>query len=85
MWVCLTKYGVFNPFRVTKFAIKKKVFLLYYLNAWRYGWKQILFGRKYKMWCPIPSFATHMERDFLAPSIDWTDSFNKEIEKIRNK
>jgi hypothetical protein len=24
-----------------------------------------------KLFCPIPSFATHMVRDFLAPSVDW--------------
>lgn len=25
----------------------------------------------YPLWTPIPSFATHMAKDYLAPSVDW--------------
>lgn len=28
-----------------------------------------------KMWCPIPSFATHFVKDKLAPSVDWSKYF----------
>ena len=36
-----------------------------------YNATQILFGRRYKLWQPIPSIATHMENISLAPIIDW--------------
>jgi len=31
-------------------------------------WKKLA---NYGLWCPIPSLATHMETDYLAPSIKW--------------
>lgn len=31
-------------------------------------WKEL---SSYSLWCPIPSLATHMETDYLAPSIKW--------------
>ena len=39
-----------------------------------YGWKQILFGRRYTLWSPIPSAATHLQEGGLAPNINWFES-----------
>ena len=46
-------------------------------RAWLHCWKQILFGKRWKLWVPTPSIGTHMEKAFLAPSIDWQNEFEK--------
>lgn len=78
-WACLTKYKVFNIFQIIKYFFNIKIFFIFFYKAWRYGWKQILFGRKWNLWCPIPSIATHMEKGCLAPNIDWLNIFKKEM------
>lgn len=44
------------------------------LKRWGYldneVWKEMRV-KGYKLWVPIPSFATHMVEGYLAPSIDW--------------
>jgi hypothetical protein len=33
----------------------------------------------YRLWVPIPSLATHMAKDWLAPSIDWKGEWEKYV------
>lgn len=35
--------------------------------------------RNYKLWTPIPTFATHMVTDYLSPSIDWQSLWKTQI------
>ena len=35
--------------------------------------KQTLQGKRWKLWAPTPTIATHMEKDFLSPDIDWEE------------
>lgn len=54
------------------------------LLMWRYGFRQLLFGKKYSLWVPQPSLATHMLENFLAPNVEWEvyiKELAKEIEK----
>lgn len=70
LWFALTKYNVldvrsllliFNDFFLFKAVVK----------SWlKCGW-QIGFGKKYKLWQPMPSIATHMEKTGLAPVNNW--------------
>ncbi len=70
---------MFKPFKILRFLCQdREIFWLYY-KAWRLNWKQILFGKRWKLWCPIPSIATHMEKKSLAPVIDWDQIFQKEL------
>ncbi|KKL91283.1 hypothetical protein LCGC14_1896270 [marine sediment metagenome] len=48
-----------------------------YFRTWRYNWKQVLFVKKWNLWCPIPSIATHMQETCLAPAIDWEKFFEE--------
>ena len=80
-WVSLTKYKVFNPFFISKFLLNKRFIPYFYYKAWRYCWKQIIFGRKWNLWCPIPTIATHMEKSFLSPAINWKEIFNERINR----
>lgn len=58
------------------FAIKNRVFKDNYKRFKHWGyldgdiWYEML-GKGYPMFVPIPSFATHMITDFMAPSVDW--------------
>lgn len=81
-WVCLTKYDTFNFLELAKLWFNHRIFFIFYYKAWRYGWKQIIFGKRWKLWCPIPTIATHMETRYLAPIIDWEIIFKEEIHRL---
>jgi len=83
MWLSLTKYHLFNPFTIGRFLIREPISLKWVLEAWIYKWRQILFGKKWNIWCPIPTIATHMAGTYLSLTIDWEDIFKKEIEKLK--
>jgi hypothetical protein len=40
-------------------------------KTWLFGWSQILFGKRRKLWTPVPGIATHMDFNALSPTIDW--------------
>jgi len=75
LWLALTKKHLFNPIAILKFLIYKPIVDKYILKTWFYNLKQILFGKRYKLWSPIPTIATHMTKDFLSPCIDWNTIF----------
>ena len=77
MWLSLTKYNLFNPFTIARFYVRERRLFRYIYKAWKYCWKQILFGRRCKLWVPIPTIATHLEDDLLSPAIDWENIFRK--------
>ncbi len=71
MWMALTKYNV-SPYHLLRYVVRERGFLFPVAwQAWRYSWRQILFGRRARLWAPMPSFATHAERHYLAPAVDW--------------
>lgn len=79
LWLSLTKYRVFNPLLPLKYFIKREWFLLeIILFSWLFCWWQILFGKKWNLWAPYSSIATHMNSNLMAPNIDWNKYFNKE-------
>ncbi len=78
-WACLTKYNVFKIFKIIKYFFNNKIFFIFLYKAWRYGWKQILFGRSWNLWCPIPTIATHMVYNCLPPTFNWENIFKKAI------
>jgi hypothetical protein len=76
MWLSLTKHHVFNlwdlisqpfifPYRGASLAF-----------AWWFNWRQILFGRRYQLFMPVPSLATHMDSGRLPPYVDWKTLFS---------
>lgn len=75
MWLSLTKHHVLNPF-----DLLTQPFISPYRGwslaaAWYFNWRQILFGRRYTLWIPVPSLATHMAAPYLAPFVDWEKEF----------
>lgn len=41
----------------------------------RWGFWSLLFRRRYQLWVPLPTLATHMESTRLSPLVDWQVAF----------
>lgn len=46
-----------------------------WIKTWLWGYRTILFSRRYRLWSPLPTLATHMESTGLSPGIDWQQLF----------
>lgn len=71
LWLSLTKRQIFNPFFFGRHLIRDRFFTKIILKSWMFCWRQILFGRKWKLWVPIPGVATHLNARALSPNVDW--------------
>lgn len=40
---------------------------------------QAIRERGYKLWCPIPTFATHLVEGILSPAVDWNNIWLKSV------
>ena len=49
--------------------------LAIWVKTWRWGLWTLLFRRRYRLWTPLPTLATHMESTRLSPLIDWQAVF----------
>jgi hypothetical protein len=74
MWMSITKSRVFDPSFYFS-AINNKFHARIAAKMWIHGTTQHLFGKKFKLWSPLPSIATHMESNYLAPTINWNKKF----------
>jgi hypothetical protein len=71
LWLSLTKKRVFNPFFFAGHLFRDSLFSKIIFKSWLYFWPQILFGRKWRLWAPVPAVATHLDANALAPNVDW--------------
>jgi hypothetical protein len=69
LWFSLTGYNIFNVIALLTSGDTFRFKII--ARSWWHGWRQNLFGRRYTLWQPMPSIATHMEKISLAPGIDW--------------
>lgn len=81
MWMSLTKYNMFHPIATLK---NRKEHLYYKVIrlAWHYNGKQILFGKKWKLWVPLPTIGIHLESDFLPPTRKCLEFMEDEASKM---
>jgi hypothetical protein len=75
LWMSLTKQTVFNPVRVWRSFRVKRAMAGYVAAAWYHCWRQILLGQRRRLWIPVPAVATHMEKAFLSPGVNWSAAF----------
>jgi hypothetical protein len=73
LWFALTKFNVLNPIMIVRLFLIDKFLFKTVVLSWVKTWRQIVLGRRYKLWQPIPSVATHMEKDSVAPNVDWLE------------
>jgi hypothetical protein len=82
LWFSLTKHKTNNPFLILKYFFTDKLWFKMYAKIWYFTKKQIILGKKWKLWVPLSTFATHMDDKCLAPKINWQMEFAKSLEKI---
>jgi len=82
LWLSLTKHKIYNFLLILKYLFKDKLWFKMYLKSWIFNCKQIFLGEKYYLWCPIDTFATHMDDKCLSPNVNWENEFRLKIEKI---
>lgn len=78
IWTSLTKYNIFNPFKLFKYS-EKPYFLGVFFKSWRYSLIQHLFGKRWTLWTPIPAIATHMEIEDISPTFNRLEVIQNEL------
>ena len=81
LWMSLTKFHAFNPFTAARCLPDGGFVPASIALAWRHAWRQLLRGRRYHLWTPAPSLATHMEATGLAPGIPWAELFAPRLDR----
>ena len=81
-WLALTKRRVFNPIFFARAVVTCPFWAASIFFAWRYCWRQILFGQKYTLWIPQPSIATHMVAGMEAPGVEWGELFEARVKQL---
>ena len=86
MWLSLTKTVVFNMSKFCRLAVRNehRVQASLLAKAWLYGWRQILFGRRWNLWIPIPGVATHLDAGAIPSSVDWLSELMAKSEESRS-
>jgi hypothetical protein len=77
LWMALTKTRVFNPVKFVQWLPRHPYWSGSIALAWWHCWRQIVGGRRYTLWSPTPSIATHMVAGLEAPGVDWPAAFAK--------
>jgi len=81
MWLALTqKLSLLNAQVHCSDLSRTKL----WVRMWQYGLRQVLFGRRYRLWAPMPALSTHMESTCLSPLIDWPQEF-EHFDRISGK
>jgi hypothetical protein len=81
-WLALTKMGIFSLPMFLKSLVKYRYWAACMVLAWIFRWRQILFGKRYTLWTPSPSIATHMIAGLEAPGVDWRKEFDRCLSKV---
>lgn len=71
LWLSLTKRQIFNPLFFGRHLIREPLFCRIVLKSWLYCWRQILLGKRWTLWVPIPGIATHLDCNAMSPNVDW--------------
>ncbi len=80
MWMAMTKKRVFNPVKFVAWLARHRYWSASIFLAWVYCWRQILFARRFTLWTPTPSIATHVDCKLEAPGIDWRQKYRASVE-----
>jgi hypothetical protein len=84
LWLSLTKENVLRPVDLLRWTVRQPHLTKVIAKAWLFGWSQILFGKRRKLWSPVPGIATHMDFHAMSPTIDWPTLMQAEANSIAN-
>jgi hypothetical protein len=82
VWLSLTKTSLFDPAKFLRYIFRDPHYAKIIAKAWLYGWPQILFGSRVKLWAPIPGIATHLDTRAMSPNVDWLKLIEQEAQAI---
>lgn len=71
LWLSLTKKSVLRPLDVCRWLAERPFLAKVVAKSWIYGGPQIVFGKRYRLWAPIPGVATHLDANRLGPARNW--------------
>lgn len=74
MWLALTKEQL-SPRTVLALRRSEPWTSGIPVRAWRRTWRDVAFGARFRLWTPMPTLATHVEKADLAPLVDWERAF----------
>jgi hypothetical protein len=83
MWLSLTKRRVFDIPFFCACLFREPLSCKIMLKSWLYFWRQILFGKKWTLWVPLPAVATHLDIHALSPTVDWPKLMEQESDAIK--
>ncbi len=81
LWMSLTKINVSNPLYLSKIMSEGNLYTRILVKLFSQGFMQLVLGKKYRLFAPKPSLATHMDSVCLAPDIDWNSEFENKLKK----
>lgn len=71
LWAAITHFSGMKVWHHAAAAWQEKYYLKLLYLTWRYGGRQLLCGKKWRLWSPTPAIATHIESSGIAPGVDW--------------
>jgi hypothetical protein len=83
LWLSITKHSWNNPKIIIK-SSKNLFTLKSFYKSLLYNKNQIFRGKRWTLWIPIPSIATHLEKKYLSPSRDWDELMKIYINELEN-
>ncbi len=80
LWFSLTKPSFIYPLWHLRHIFQDRFVLSLSVKAWWYCLFQILAGKQRQLWVPVPCIATHLDKPFVAPAVDW-EKVKSELER----
>jgi hypothetical protein len=81
LWLSLTKQRVYNPVFLIRSFLGGRFEWKIVVKAWLHCWRQILFGKRIRLWVPVPGIATHLDAHSLSPGVDWQHLMLQSLEE----
>lgn len=72
LWFSITKPPFIYPLWNLRHLFNNRFIMPFVAKAWLYCSYQIIAGKQWQLWVPIPCIATHLDKPFIAPVVDWT-------------
>src|SRR5262249_20580847 len=71
VWLSLTKESIARPLDFCRWLAQDRLLAKIIAKTWLFGWKQILFGKRHRLWVLVPGMAKPSDANPLSPVNDW--------------
>jgi hypothetical protein len=82
IWLALDKQLVRAPLQVARASLRDGVSLRVHARSLLRTARQTLLGPRYRLWCPSPSLATHLEAPDLSEGLAWGRLWQEEVATV---